>query len=235
MPYNSLKGETISVIVAVHMRFTDRKDAALRLSERLQKMDLERPLFLAIPRGGVPLGRTIVDRIGGDLDLMLVKKIGHPWNPEFAIASVTEEGELILGESAEKYGFSPEDLAEESRKTIASLRLRRRRYTQGRPSPNPEGRSVILVDDGVATGLTVIAAIQALQKKKAREILVATPVVTRQALQKIQEAGATVVALTVPENFLSVSQVYLDFREVSDEEVIELLDMDSKGGPHASF
>lgn len=224
--------ERRSDVAVTAMRFKDREEAALELARSLGRLKLKNPLVLAIPRGGVPMGKIISERVGGDLDLMLVKKVGHPWNPEFAIASVTEEGELILGDGAEKYGFSAEDLTASARETADLLRRRRELYTRHSRPPDPRGRSVVLVDDGIATGMTVAAAIHDLRNKGADRILVATPVSTAPAAQRIKEAGAELIALDIPENFVSVSQVYRDFSEVTDLDVILTLESVSEGAPH---
>jgi predicted phosphoribosyltransferase len=201
--------------------FRNREEAAEQLAERLQHYRGRHPLVLAIPRGGVPMGRIVADRLDGELDIVLVRKIGAPGNPEFAIGSVDETGHIELGEVADRYGISQEYIDEEAERQLDRLRERRRLY--GRKPTHAEGRVTILVDDGIATGATLLAALRSVKAQSPERLVVAVGVAPPQTAERIRGEVDELVCLDTPADFMAVGQFYRDFRQVEDDEVIRLL------------
>jgi predicted phosphoribosyltransferase/dienelactone hydrolase len=199
--------------------FENREDAAYKLLARLGDLQGEKPLVLGVPRGAIPMAKIIADGLGGDLDMVLVKKIGHPLHPEFALGSVTEDGEIILGIGARQYGLSQEDISEHAFLQIERLRQKRMAFAHGRRALSPRGRTVILVDDGIATGATMSAAIHSVKARGAKRIVVAAPVASQQAVHWLELEGAEVRTVSVPEHFGAVGYYYRNFTQVSDAEV----------------
>ncbi len=213
------------------MIFTNRTEAAQKLAEALSGYRGENPLVLAIPRGAVPMAKTIADALEGELDVVLVRKLGAPGNPEFAIGAVDETGWVYLAPWAEEMGIGEDYLEKVKERELATIRARRAQYTPSRPPKNPQGRIVIVVDDGLATGSTMIAALHAIRAKNPKRLICAVPVAPPDTVEKIRPLCDEVVCLHAPENFYAVGQFYGDFSEVTDEEVIELLrESDSEKG-----
>ncbi len=203
--------------------FKDRLEAAEKLAERLAHYKGQRPLVLAIPRGAVPMAKVIAERLGGEFDVVLVHKLGAPGNPEFAIGAVDESGHIQVSDYAKAMGIPEDYIHREAEAQIAKLRERRRRYTPVRPPIDPQGRIVIVVDDGVATGSTMIAALQAIRAKHPKKLIAAAAVAPPEAKQRIAPYADEVVFLETPEYFFAVGQFFADFSQVSDEEVVRLL------------
>lgn len=213
------------------MLFVDREDAARRLAERLARYRGQNPLILAIPRGAVPMGRTLAEALDGELDVALVRKIGAPGNPEFAIGSVAENGEIVVSEWARNSGVSEDYLEREARHQLATLMERRRLYTPGRRAADVAGRVVIVLDDGVATGSTMLAALELVRTLGPRRLIAATAVAPRKTLERLARTADEVVCLASPEPFQAVSLFFDDFSQVSDREVIEILAADHERIP----
>ncbi len=205
------------------MLFQDRIQAARLLSEKLKPYKGQCPLILAIPRGALPMGRVIADALDGELDVVLVHKLGAPGNPEFAIGSVSERGDVFLSDAAAAMGISENRIVREVRAQLENLRRRRALYTPVRPSINPFNRIVIVVDDGIATGSTMIAALRAVRVKRPAKLIGAVAVAPPETLDRIAKEADEVVYLAAPINFHAVGQFFLDFSQVSDDEVIEIL------------
>ncbi len=203
------------------MRFRDRRHAGALLAEALKPLDLERPVVLGIPRGGVVVADEVARRLGGELDVVLVRKVGAPGNPEFALGAVGERGELILKPYALHYA-DQSYLEREAARQKEVVRKRAERYRKVRPKVSLKGRDVVLVDDGVATGATVEAALSVALAEEPRRVVVAVPVASPEAVERLRDR-AEVVALSTPPDFAAVGAYYLDFGEVTDEDVEALL------------
>lgn len=203
--------------------FADREDAARLLAKKLKNCDVVEPLVLAIPRGAVGMAKIIADELGGTVDIVLVKKIGHPKNSEFAVGSVTEDGQVILTSGARSSGLKLEDIRPLALNAIQEIERQRRLFTPEREQQKINGKEVIIVDDGIATGSTMKAAIQSARSAGAERILVASPVASREAVENLIEEGVEIVILALPQTFRMVSDFYADFSEVDDAEVINTL------------
>jgi putative phosphoribosyl transferase len=201
------------------MMFTNREEAAYLLAQELRQYAHTDALVMALPRGGVPLGAIIARELHLPLDIILIKKIGHPAQPEYAIGAVSLHSRVI-----NPHIDLPASYFDEQTEAIrAELKNRYDRYNQGRAPLPVAGRTVILVDDGIATGYTILAAAQLLQQAQATTIIVAVPVAPPRASQKLAPYIDEFICLQTPAQFQAVGQFYLDFSEVSHEEVVRLL------------
>jgi len=205
------------------LQFDTRTDAARRLAAALSAYAGRKPLVLAIPRGAVEIGAVLAERLGGELDVVLVRKLGAPGNPELAVGAVDETGWTYVAEHAAEAGAGPEYLAREIREQLALLRRRRALYTPARAPIDPGGRVVIVVDDGVATGASMIAALHAAREKQPARLVCAVPVAAVETLARLKHYADEVVCLEAPLGFQAVGQFYRDFRQVEDDEVVRLL------------
>jgi predicted phosphoribosyltransferase len=190
-------------------------------------MGLADPLVLALPRGGVPVGAEIARRLGAPLDVSLVRKLGAPDQPELAVGAVADGAspEIVLNtELAAAMGVSADFIAAEVARELAVMERRRREYAHVRPAAAPNGRSVIVVDDGVATGMTMQAALRAVRRQGPARLIAAAPVASRDAVAMLRKECDEVVCLSAPRRFGSVGSFYRSFAQVSDEEVAALLE-----------
>lgn len=203
--------------------FANREVAARQLAERLKAYRGHHPLILAIPRGAVPMGVTLAAALQGDLDVVLVRKLRAPHQPEFAIGSVDESGWTYLSPEAELMGVGEDYIAAERQHQLDTIAERRAQYTPVHRPMDPKGRVVIVVDDGLATGATMMAALHGLRLRHPHKLVCAVPVASRHALLKIQPLVDEMVCLQTPADFRAVGQYYQDFPQVEDEEVMALL------------
>lgn len=203
------------------MKFKNREDAAQQLSDRLAGYKNSNALVLAIPRGAVPMGRKLADALAAELDVVLVRKLRAPRNPEFAIGSVDESGWVYLSSYAA--GVDPYYVEQEISFQREVLRKRRALYTPSRSAINPRGRIAIVLDDGLATGATMIAALHSLSGKQPKKIISAVPVASNRNLALVRPYADEVLCLHAPENFGAVNQFYEEFPQVENEEVVACL------------
>jgi putative phosphoribosyl transferase len=209
--------------------YLDRADAgralAAALKRRLDEKILSgRPLVLAIPRGGVPIGRDVAAALGAELDLVVPRKLGAEGNPEYAIGAVMHDGTLYLNPEALRItGASSEYIEEEKSREMREAGRRLEAYRDGRPEPVLLGRVVIVVDDGIATGATMIAALRWVRSRGARLVVAAAPVGPPSSVEELRQEADMVVCPLTPEPFYAIGAFYENFGQVSDEEVEEIL------------
>lgn len=206
--------------------FENRRHAGQELGKRLKKLDLgDDVLVLALPRGGVPVGYEVIRTLQVSLDVFVTRKIGAPNNPEFAIGAVASDGTLVLDEDiVEELGISDDYIDSETKRQLDEVERRVSAYRGDRPRLQIEGRTVILVDDGVATGATVRASLKALRERNPGRLILAVPVGPPQAIDELRSLADDVVVLATPEPFWAIGRFYQSFEQTTDEEVVELLE-----------
>lgn len=204
--------------------FDSRRDAAQKLASALSAFRHSNPLVLAVPRGAVEMGRILADQLGGEVDVVLVRKLGAPGNPEFAVGAVDETGWMYVADHAATAGADTAYLAAEKERQLELLRQRRALYTPSRPPIDPKGRVVIVVDDGLATGATMIAALHAARARDPAHLVCAVPVAAPESLRTVRSHADELVYLDAPYYFQAVGQFYREFPQVSDAEVVRLLE-----------
>ena len=205
------------------MIYRDRAEAGERLADALQPWQGQHPLVVAIPRGAVPMGKIIAERLGGELDVVLTRKLPAPGNPEFAVGAIDETGWKYLADYAREAGASPQYIERVAASELDTIRRRRALYTPHRPPIDAAGRVVIVVDDGLATGATMIAALHAVRARNPQRLVCAVPVASTEAVEKVRGYADEVVCLQTPDFFYAVGQFYRSFPQVDDETVIALL------------
>jgi putative phosphoribosyl transferase len=213
------KKKNIKKIIVGIMIFKNRYDAAMRLIPLLNKYKNEEGIVLAVPRGGVPIGYYIAKAYNLPLELLLTKKIGHPVNSELAIGAVSIDEQII----DDRFNIPEAYIENETKKIRESLKERNKKFMGNRKPLEVKNKIVIIVDDGIATGNTLLAAIQMMKQKKAKKIIIAVPVAPYETANKIKEQVDDFICLYAPEDFWGVGQFYDDFSQVSDEEVIRLI------------
>ena len=206
-------------------RFKHRTEAGERLGEALRERDIDVDIVLAIPRGGLPLGRAVADALDVPLDIVVASKIGAPGNPEYAIGAVASDGSVWRNEEAFRGVGADEGYFEQQRLTEAeNARQKADRYRGERSEPDLTGKTVVVVDDGVATGSTVRASLKMLDKTDAEHVVVAVPVGPPETIRELETMADEVVCLKTPEGFRGVGQFYDRFDQVSDEEAMAYLE-----------
>jgi len=205
--------------------FANRDDAGRKLARTLHSYRGQHPLVMGLPRGGVVVAAEVARALGGELDVLFVKKLGAPGNPELAIGAIGEDGKPCLNEVARMFRTENNYVSELAARRLEEIRDQAKLYRAVKKKSSPAGRVCILVDDGLATGATMIAAIQAVHAERPAFIVVAVPVGPDDTLAKIREMPeiTDVICLEVPAWFSGVSQVYDDFEQVEDGAVVEVL------------
>lgn len=204
--------------------FADRADAGNRLASRLARLGLQRPLVLAIPRGGIEVAAPIAAALGGELDVLLARKIRSPWQPELALGAVAEDGRLHLNEyGRELYDRMPALIEQERARELKEMARRRELFRAVRPAASVVGRDVVVVDDGMATGSTMIAALNAVRAGAPARVVVALPVMPHSRQGEVRALCDDLVCLVTTDDFLAVGQFYRDFGQVSNARVVEAL------------
>jgi predicted phosphoribosyltransferase len=204
--------------------FHDREDAAHKLAAALQEFKSRHPLVLAIPRGGVVTGAVLARELGGDLDIVLARKLRAPDQPELAIGAISEDGQVHLNRRAvAALDVTDEYLKEEQAHQLSEIARRKRLFRSARPEAAVSGRTVIVTDDGIATGSTMMAALQTIRPQRPSELIVAVPVAPFDQLPAFEERCDKLVCLHSPAEFWAVGQFYEEFPTVEDEDVVELL------------
>jgi len=205
------------------MRFRNREEAARLLAERLARYRASHPVVLAIPRGAVPMGCAIADALDADLDVVLVRKIGAPGNPEFAAGAVSENGVVVVNPTASVLGIDRAHIAREARAQLGVLRTRRAQLLPVHTPVDPAGRVLIVVDDGSATGSTMLAALHVLRQRHPKWLVAAMGVAPPATAERIADAADDVVCLHSPERFRAVGEFFEDFAPVTDAQVVAFL------------
>lgn len=206
------------------IRFRDRADGGRRLGKRLKGRELRDPLVLAIPRGGVATGLAVARELNAELDVVLSRKLRAPFNPEYAIGAIAEDGRVTLNPEARAIaGVTDESLAAEERHQLAEIGRRKKLFRAVRPAAAVAGRSVIVTDDGIATGSTMIAALRAVRAQRPHELIMAVPVAPHDRLEQMRPLCDEVVCILAPDDFYAVGQFYDEFGAVEDEEVVRML------------
>lgn len=202
--------------------FKNRKDAGEKLARALEKYRAENPLILAIPRGGVEVGLQVAKKLGADFSLIIARKLPFPDNPEAGFGAIAEDGSTyILGDAF--YWLSEDTIETIKEQQITEIRRRIKALREGQPLPEIKGRIIILIDDGIAMGSTMRAAIGLCKNMKARKIVVAAPVAGREVAEEIRRRVDEIIVLETPPYFRAVAEAYENWYDVSDEEVLDLL------------
>jgi putative phosphoribosyl transferase len=205
--------------------FADRSDAGRQLAELLVRFAPLQPVIVAMPRGGVPVAAEIAERLGAPLGIVVVRKIGCPWHPELGIGAIAEGDIRVLNQVlVDELRVSRQELADVTAREQEELARRVRQYRADRPPVPLAGRVAILVDDGLATGYTARAAVEALRRQGARRVILAVPVAPGERVNAMQDVADEVVVLATPPLLFAIGEVYEDFSQTSDDEVVEILE-----------
>jgi len=204
--------------------FRNREEAGILLASKLKRFANQEGIVLAVPRGGIPVAFMVAKELGLPLDLILTKKIGHPQNKEYAIGAVSLNDHFVFPHK----GVSEEYIQDEIRKIRLRLKEMESLFVGKKKQESLKGRTVIIIDDGIATGNTLMGTVQMLRRAKPAYIVVAVPVASMSAMKKLSEEADEVIACVIPWDFHGVGAYYEDFHQVSDEEVLYFLDKFNK-------
>jgi putative phosphoribosyl transferase len=207
-------------------RFSDRREAGRELAERVARLKLHDPVVLALPRGGVPVAAEVARALGAPLDLLLVRKIGVPWQQELAVAAIVDgdDPQLVIDEEVRRQaGVGDKYINDEAREKLREIERRRALYLQGRDPVAVANRTAIVVDDGIATGTTVRAALKALRRRKPAALVLAVPVAPPETIEDLTREVDRIVCLEQPSPFHAIGLYYEDFHQVPDDEVLAAL------------
>lgn len=216
------------------MVFRDRVDAGRRLAFALRRYRDESPVVLGLPRGGVPVAYEVARALEAPLDVWIVRKLGAPGHEELGMGAISEGGEVVFNEEVlREIGAAPDEVAEIVGRKAAEVEARVRRFRRGRPPPDLEGRTVIVVDDGIATGGSVRAALRAIRRRRPERLILAVPVASARTLEALRPEVDEVVCLDADPYLFAIGASYQDFHQTTDEDVIELLERARAGGAGA--
>jgi len=205
--------------------FRNRVDAGKKLAIALKELKGSDLVILGIPRGGVVVAAEVAKALGAPLDIVITRKIGAPGDPEYGLGAVTQEGEVFMdGQVAESLGVSKEYLDAQIKLKRDEVRERMKKFRGDVPYPDLEGKVVVIVDDGIATGSSVAAAVLSVKKRRPREIVVAVPVAPKETVESLARDGTRVVCLQTPAQFWAIGEFYEVFDQVEDEEVERVLE-----------
>ena len=206
--------------------FANRQDAGQRLAEAVEKLGLADPVVLALPRGGVPVAAVLAERLKAPLDVLLARKIGAPGEPEFAIGAVVDgpaPATVLHDETIDRLAISRKYVEAEIARQLSAIADRRRLYLGEDAPADLTGKDAVIVDDGIATGATIEAAMKAVRQSAARQIVLAVPVAPASTIERLRGVADQIVCLSAPRHFGAVGAHYADFRQVADDEVKRLL------------
>ena len=207
------------------MRFVDRSQAGRKLAGRLEHLRGEPLVVLGLPRGGVPVGFEAARELSAPLEVLLVRKLGVPFQPELAMGAIGEGGARIVDhDRVERLGIQPEQIARVERRELREIERQAELFRGGRPPVGLAGKTALIVDDGIATGATALAACPIARRLGAARVAVAAPVAPRSARAAFEEAADEFIAVHTPRRFYAIGQFYADFRQTSDRKVVELLE-----------
>lgn len=224
-----MKMGTLRIVSKSSQPFSGRVEAGQALAGHLPEFYNQKPAVLGIPRGGIIIAQQIADVLEADLDIILSHKLGAPGNPELAIGAVCEDGKLFLDERITSYvGADDAYIEQEKSRQLQQITRRVQRYREVLPKLPLQERVVIITDDGVATGATMQAALWAVRQEKPQKIVAALPVGPEDTLKKLSEDADQTICLQAPPFFSALSQFYLQFTQVEDQELLEILEVESK-------
>jgi putative phosphoribosyl transferase len=213
----------------VHLPFMDRVEAGRLLAKELSLHHLPSTVVLGLARGGVSVGFAVADRLHLPLDVIVARKLGVPWQPELAMGAIAGTAHILDGRMIRELGISDEDVEEVVAREQAEMRRREELYRDCEPGLDLHGKSAILVDDGLATGSTMMAAVRHARSLHAASVVIAIPVGSRQACDRLRREADDLICLSIPEAFFAVGEWYHDFAQVSDSEVQNLLRQNHRG------
>jgi putative phosphoribosyl transferase len=215
---------SVGTMALDNMVLDDRDQAGRLIAERLKLLKLDDPLVLAIPRGGIALGYIVAHRLGCELDIITARKLRDPIDPELAIGATLPDGSVFLNEEIISARMIPDSYIEsETQKQREEAMRRLKNYRNGRPYPSMAGRDIILVDDGIATGATMMAAARWAKRQLPARIIIAAPVIPRSTLEELSYEADQIVYLVAPASFASIGQFYKNFEQVDDPEAAAML------------
>jgi predicted phosphoribosyltransferase len=211
-------------------RFRDRREAGRRLAAAVGHLWAEHPVVLGLPRGGVPVAAEVASALGAPLDVLVIRKLGVPWHPELGMGAVGEDGVVVVNDDiVRSTRVSADEVAAVEARERAEVTSRAERFRRGREAVALAGRTVIVVDDGLATGGTARAAIAVARARGAARVVLAVPVAPPEAVQELAGVADEVVCLATPSGFSAVGTWYANFTQTTDDEVVDLLDRAARG------
>lgn len=212
------------------MIFKNRREAGQRLAKKLEKYKGKNTVVLAIPNGGVPVGFEIAKKLGTRFDVIVVRKIQLPWDTEAGFGACSSKGCVVLNnEMVSTFSLTATEIQNQKKKTIEKIKAREKKYYRGRKFPKIKGKNVILVDDGLASGYTMIVACRVLRKKKPKKIIVAIPCASSEAYDRVRHDTDEIISLNIKTTYpFAVADFYKHWYDVSDEEVLGYLKISKK-------